>query len=600
MIKYVPFPSKFERPTPDNEHASDNDDSAEGCEDSYFTTLLKNKKIFYEKEPEVAEKKLKYSSPPHLYQNNQKEQQNIKNRSVDSNYSLNNSYNSQFNSICNAAIDTTAFPAANENNSNNNNCSNDDVNANVNAQHKVKSNYAESYYQPQHNNINSAVNPYITSELFYEFLREMANRPKNTHRVKPNVDHSLVFQSELLKNVLKGSQMAKQMQKQLININVHDFESTSPPPSHEAFSIPREYLKPNRRDKFHANDGTNFSEYEYNMDFNNYVKKAKYAGSMTNESKGNFPKSINSMQHRSKSVDSQKKGNYKYKKEENDNIFRIPKVGEIKVNIDDIKKGLLSYYSNIFSLDEYNIEERINILKYGDKQIPDTLNADLIYKKKEEPNYTPFNYYNEELHSPYSTVYQTMPPDYYYSSLDGRSRARSKSKYNLHQHAKHNNGTDEYRKRINNGQGGKGESKEKAEIEAEAEIEDDEEKEREQIFKNTFDHHGQFSELLNSIKHKCEDATFRVTNLTENFNEKYENPDNRFYIHNMLPTHLRKPKLDDDDDIRRHIIHVYAQLYNEAHLNKKKINALEKKLHVLKLKSKEFKNNKRGESRNAM
>lgn len=64
--------------------------------------------------------------------------------------------------------------------------------------------------------------------------------------------------------------------------------------------------------------------------------------------------------------------------------------------------------------------------------------------------------------------------------------------------------------------------------------------------------------------------------------------------------HLRKPALYKDDDLRKHLVVTYSQLFNEAMLNKKKIEALEKKLHILKLRVKCFKNGYKMETRNAL
>lgn len=498
--------------------------------------------------------------------------------------------------------------------------------------------------------ITGTANPQKLNERFNNFQQKMNNQYNQTvgrERV-PEFNNPLAFPNELLKNVLRSSQVTKNMQRQLNDINVHDFQQTLPPTATDTYSIPREYLTPRKQG---INDLYLMTYMNNNINDNNKSNinpafpQNKYLQSQPNKDIINeHLKDSWDMDHNKHTYhfNNTTTGfiNPHYTKTKDD---EIPKIGEIRVNIDDIKKGLMSYYSNIYSLQEYDISDRLDILKYGDKIIPGTLNANYLYKKKEEPNYVPFNHYNDELLKPYAEAYYTMPPSYYYNSLDGRSRSKSANSFdskrtqNIYEHV------DPYNKAYNdakqimmpqhhnqnqsegteNGTGRSGSqylnanlntnlnqkmekrtSKENDEQQNQGEEEEEEKvkegKEKDDIFGNTFDYHGQFSELLNSIKRKCEEANFRINNVTNNFNDEYENPDNRFWIHNMFPPYLRKPGLDDDDKIRKHIINVYSQLYNQAYFNKKKIDMLEKKMQILKIKSKDFQKRRRSESRNGL
>ncbi|CRG95314.1 conserved Plasmodium protein, unknown function [Plasmodium gallinaceum] len=371
------------------------------------------------------------------------------------------------------------------------------------------------------------------------------DKKKKNYENKLKMEKEISFQNEMLKNILISSQKMKEMQKELFKVDVQNFIPILPPESRNSYSIQREYT--GMYDNI--NQCCQYNNYNNNKNINhNYYNKCE-SNIDTNE---DIPRNYLS-------------GNIE-KCSESKLISYPSRIGEIKVNIDDIKKGLLSYYSNIFSLEQYDIEDRINILRYGEKNISDSLNIKYSYLKKEIPKNPQFLYYNSELNNPYSSIYQNIPPEYYYSYHSDKN-----TNYLKDDIVKSNENC--YSEKTQN---------------------------EKSVFEGNFDHQGQISELLNSLKNKCEDAKFRVEHLSSKFNKKYENPDNKFWIHNLVPPHLRKPGLNDEDDIRKHLVTVYAQLFNEAMLNKKKITALEKKLHILKLKSKIYKNQCKIETRNAL
>ncbi|CRG99841.1 conserved Plasmodium protein, unknown function [Plasmodium relictum] len=382
---------------------------------------------------------------------------------------------------------------------------------------------------------------FLKNKEYSKYLK----KKKENYENKLKMEKELLFQNEMLKNILNTSQKMKEMQKQLFNVDVHNFVPTLPPESRNSYSIQREYpLIYNKEKGCHESNNYNSSK---NINHNNYECEINMA---TNEDIPNNYLAEN-----------------KEKYSKSNLISHPPRIGEIKVNIDDIKKGLLTYYSHIYSLDQYDIEDRINILRYGEKNISDSINIKYSYLNKGISNNPPFIYYNSELNNPYSFSYQNMPPEYYYSYQSNENKKYLKDNMVKYEKNYYLEKTDH---------------------------------EKRNVSENNFDHQGQFSELLNSLKNKCEDAKFRIQHLSSKFNEKYENPDNRFWVHNLVPPHLRKPVLNDEDDIRKHLVTVYAQLFNEAMLNKKKIKALEKKLHILKLKSNIYKNQYKIETRNAL
>lgn len=608
---------------------SDGNDSFEDYDDSYFAAL-KRKENNFMNQSKISEKYLGKSDFT-LFNQNQNQKNEHENQT---NHNENENINNDHELPKNVQPETTLYPNVSSSDS----------------------------------SITSSANPEQLNEKLSNFQQKMNDPYNGTVRggKVPEFNNVLAFPNELLKNVLRSSQITKNMQRQLYNINVQDFQQTLPPTPTDNYSIPREYLTPTKQginDSYlmtYMNNIINDNN-KHNRNLtspqNEYLQSPANKDIINGHLKDIWDKDHNKhISHFNNTTNGFINPHYTKTKDD-----KIPKIGEIRVNIDDIKKGLMSYYSNIYSLQEYDISERLDILKYGDKVIPSTLNANYLYKKKEEPNYVPFNYYNDELLKPYAEAYYTMPPSYYYNSLDGRSRSKSanifdnKRTNNIYEHVDpYNKAYNEakqimmkqhYNRNQSTGTGigtgtdtgigigtgtginenqyfnsnfnsnihsnlnqkmGKKKIKENDEQqnqgEEEVEEEDEEEGGREKydIFGNTFDYHGQFSELLNSIKRKCEDANFRINNVTNNFNYEYENPDNRFWIHNMFPPHLRKPGLDDDDNIRKHIINVYAQLYNQAYFNKKKIDMLEKKMQILKIKSKDFKNRRRSESRNGL
>ncbi|GAW80733.1 hypothetical protein, conserved [Plasmodium gonderi] len=379
------------------------------------------------------------------------------------------------------------------------------------------------------------------------------------------MEKELIFQNEMLRNVLRSSQNVKEMQRELFNVDVRDFVPVSPPPpeAKSSYSIRRNHShfcekKSGHNEAGEANEVGEVNEVGEANEVNEKDKNrdsiyaANYGGNVT----------IRDGNQKSNPSTSHCKG--KNPSESKLNLHQ-PRIGEIKVNIDDIKSSLLSYYSNVYSLDHYDIEERINILKYGEKNISDSVQTKYCYKKRELPQRLPFLHYNDELNNSSSFSYQTISPDYYYAEGIHRSRDK-REKY--HSDLKYS-GDKRNIKKVN-------------------------------AFESEYDHVGQISELLTSLKNKCADASFKAQNLTSKFERKYENPDNRFWIHNLVPMHLRKPSLHNEDDIRNHLVVTYSQLHNEAMLNKKRIEALEKKLHILKLRANLPKGGYRMETRNAL
>ncbi|VWU51985.1 conserved protein, unknown function, partial [Hepatocystis sp. ex Piliocolobus tephrosceles] len=268
-----------------------------------------------------------------------------------------------------------------------------------------------------------------------------------------------------------------------------------------------------------------------------------------------------------------KNKNIENSEENNNNIRSMIKpstsaIGEIKVNIDDIKSGLLSYYSNIFSLDHYDIESRLNILKYGDKCISDSLNVRYTYSKQNrDSNAIPLIYKNDNIiNLGNSNDPLVLPSTYPYYN-------------NQNDYLKNNNIYSNL---------------EKKEFINQFDINENDKLNYE------LDNEGKITNILTSLKRKCENAKFKTDQLNYQFNKKYENPDNRCWIYDLVPAHLRRPGLDDNDGLRQHIITTYAQLYNEAMLNKKKISALEKKLHLLKVRSTMFEKGMKVDTRNAL
>ncbi|EUD65681.1 hypothetical protein C922_03929 [Plasmodium inui San Antonio 1] len=364
----------------------------------------------------------------------------------------------------------------------------------------------------------------------------------NEHQMAMEKD--LIFQNEVLRNVLKSSQHVKDMQRELFYVDARDFVPVIPPAQEQKeYSLRRDY--PHRGDE--AGDKTG-DHIEGNRD-------CHYGGQMVIQHGGD-------RQTADRGKPSGKGIKSPLASKTN---MGPPRIGEIKVNIDDIKKGLLTYYSNIYSLDHYDIEERINILKYGEKNISEHVQANYCYKKRELAQRPPFLHYNDELDNPNSLTYQSMFPDYYYKEGAGRSRD-GKERFHL----------------------------------GSTLLDDQNKMEETNAFHSEYDHVGQISELLSSLKNKCADANFKAQSLTCQFDRKYDNPDNRFWVHNLVPMHLRKPALHNQDGIRNHLVTTYSQLYNEAMLNKKKIAALEKKLHILKLRANFPRGGYRMETRNAL
>ncbi|ANQ07635.1 Uncharacterized protein PCOAH_00020170, partial [Plasmodium coatneyi] len=354
------------------------------------------------------------------------------------------------------------------------------------------------------------------------------------------MEKELIFQNEVLRNVLKSSQNVKEMQRELFNVDVRDFVPVIPPAQGQsAYSLRRDH--PQQGDKAGESiEGHPHCHYDGHMVIRHGGdhQSANHSAPSSKGTKSSTPWKTN---------------------------MHPPRIGEIKVNIDDIKKGLLTYYSNIYSLDHYDIEERINILKYGEKNISEHVQANYCYKKRELPSRPPFVHYNDELDNPNSRAYQSMLPDYYYKEGANRSR----------------------------------DGKERSPL-GSTSLEHHKKMEETNAFKSEYDHVGQISELLSSLKNKCADASFKAQSLTSKFDRKYENPDNRFWVHNLVPMHLRKPSLQNEDGIRNHLVVTYSQLYNEAVLNKKRIAALEKKLHILKLRANLPMGGYRMETRNAL
>ncbi|KMZ80706.1 hypothetical protein PVIIG_03073 [Plasmodium vivax India VII] len=372
-------------------------------------------------------------------------------------------------------------------------------------------------------------------------------KAKLTDERQMAMEKELIFQNEVLRNVLKSSQDVKEMQRELFYVDERDFVPVIPPAQGQsAYSLRRDY--PPRGGE--AEDEAGGEAGDKPGDNLEGHPASQYGGRMTIRHGGD---------HQSAECSSPSGKGLKGPLEAKTNMHP-PRIGEIKVNIDDIKKGLLSYYSNIYSLDHYDIEERINILKYGEKNISEHVQANCRYKKRELPRRPPFVRYNDELDTPNSVAHQSMLPEYYYAegvglSRDGRERSHLGSTHQM---------------------------------------------EETKAFQSEFDHVGQISELLSSLKNKCADANFKAQSLTSKFDRKYENPDSRFWLHDLVPMHLRKPALHNEDGIRSHLVVTYSQLYNEAMLNKKKIAALEKKLHILKLRANLPRGGYRMETRNAL
>ncbi|SCL98222.1 conserved Plasmodium protein, unknown function [Plasmodium chabaudi chabaudi] len=406
----------------------------------------------------------------------------------------------------------------------------------------------EFYDSKYMDNRNKQIFPY---ETLYNIEAHFGDRDKTGKNYENELtnENNLIFKNEMLRNLLNSSQKVKDMQRKLINVDEKNFIQVLPPESKRFYSIPREF--PNTHGNIKEGKDTNYS----------FINNK-------NHIMGNANKLLhNNKEYEGNVVINRNVNNDNISMQNKPNLEAIPKVhspeiGEIKVNIDDIKTGLLSYYSNVFSLDHYDIEDRLNILKYGKKQnAPNDIKYSYINRQNYKPtNRLSFIQYNHELNAPNSS-YQHIKPEYYYNEMNNNT----KKIYS------YNNSPSKYtRNLINDG-------------------------------RDKYDHAGQISELLTSLKNKCEDANFKTENLISRFNRKYENPDSRFWIHNLVPTHLRKPQLNNEDGIRRHLVETYSQLYNEAMLNNKKITTLEKKLHILKLRAQMFKNGyNKMETRNAL
>ncbi|SBS84911.1 conserved Plasmodium protein, unknown function [Plasmodium malariae] len=440
--------------------------------------------------------------------------------------------------------------------------------------HTIYDNTYENDYDPDyetHEFYNTEIVGCIREKTFpYECLyniehnSECQNQKEKNYKNTLTMQNELIFQNDMLRNVLKSSQNMKEMQRELFNVDVKNFVPVSPPQTKSAYSVQREYSK--------MYDNDIHEDYDLNNSNSNSTQNANKPSCYNTSYECNAFINKENLKHKNITVSKEEKHSSKQKLP-----LQPPRIGEIKVNIDDIKTGLLSYYSNIYSLDHYDIEDRISILKYGDKNISDSVNVKYFYKKEQVSKRLPFIHYNDELNNPNSFSYQNTPVDYYYSG-DAHN-----SKWSTPHHFHMNNLTNK-----------------EAKLEEEAEKEEETKLKKVNASENAYDHVGQIAELLTSLKNKCADANFKAQTLISKFNSKYENPDNRFWIHDLVPVHLRKPKLNDDDGIRKHIAVTYAQLYNEAMLNKKKITALEKKLHILKLRANSYKNGHRMETRNAL
>ncbi|CDU16472.1 conserved protein, unknown function [Plasmodium yoelii] len=413
----------------------------------------------------------------------------------------------------------------------------------------------EFYNSKYMNNTNKQVFPYETLYNIEAHFGHLNKTGRNYENKLAN-ENDLIFKNEMLKNLLNSSQKVKDMQRKLINVDERNFIQVLPPESKRLYSIPREF--PNTHINIKENKDAN---YNYINNKNHIIRNTNKLLHNNKEYEGNVVIHKNKYENRNvnnNNISIQNKSNLETIPKVNN-----PEIGEIKVNIDDIKTGLLSYYSNVFSLDHYDIEDRLNILKYGKKQ--DASN-DIKYSYINRKNYKPVNrlsfiQHTNELNGPNSSSYQHLKPEYYYNEMDS----------NTQKMYSYNNSPCKYtRNSIND-------------------------------CRDKYDHAGQISELLLSLKNKCDNANFKTENIISRFNRKYENPDSRFWIHNLVPTHLRKPQLNNEDGIRSHLVETYSQLYNEAMLNTKKITTLEKKLHILKLRAQMFKNGyNRMETRNAL
>lgn len=331
------------------------------------------------------------------------------------------------------------------------------------------------------------------------------NKEKNYKNKQMLESEELIFQNEMLRNVFKSSQKIKEMQRELFNVDTKNFIPVVYPVENKngAYSIPRDYSKNidtvETIDMVHNNDkahcavknkkcpNDNSADVQNNEKNNNLYDK--YEGKIT-------IKKDNTQQYNIKS-NKNKESILKSKLDSH-----ASRIGEIKVNIDDIKTGLLSYYSNVFSLDEYDIEDRINILRYGEKtkNTSDLNNIKYSYEMNDIPIKPSYFYDNSKLHNSSYTSYEKkyIPNDYYYKD----------NEIGNYDHLKGSKSIDTY-----NNQDIKNSLYENMSKSV-----------------NKYDHYGQIAELLTSLKNKCDDANFKVQDLSSRFC-KYENPDNRFWVH---------------------------------------------------------------------
>ncbi|SOV10804.1 conserved Plasmodium protein, unknown function [Plasmodium gaboni] len=399
------------------------------------------------------------------------------------------------------------------------------------------------------------------------------NKEKNYKKKQMMIDDELIFQNEMLRNVFKSSQKIKEMQRELFNVDTKNFIPVVYPVENNkgGYSIPRDYSK--KIDTVETIDMVDIDDKAYGGVKSMGCPNDNNSAYLQNNEKNN---NLYDTYEGKISIKRDKTQQYNTKSNKNkESILKskldshVSKIGEIKVNIDDIKTGLLSYYSNVFSLDEYDIGDRINILRYGEKRknTSDLNNVKYSYEINDISIKPSYLYNTSKLHNSFykSNEKKYIPNDYYYNDMENYDQLKGSKSVDTYNNQNIKNSLYENMSKS----------------------------------VNKYDHYGQIAELLTSLKNKCDDANFKVQDLSSRFC-KYENPDNRFWVHNLVPEHLRKPALYKDDDLRKHLVITYSQLFNEAMLNKKKIEALEKKLHILKLRVNCFKNGYKMETRNAL